>query len=153
MPKPKRIQMPGTQPNPRNRPCFCGSGIKFKDCCEKLQHEVQQHLNKFDKIINVELEKVIDKQNFNRKNLVISRRPSDCFELSKVYYIKGRYDLLKVTSPPIPVVKTRADLDHILTIDPESMVAEDLTDGIKPEISIIMQNETATVKAEELGKE
>ena len=152
MPK-KPVQLkPNLQPNPRNQPCFCGSGLKHKDCCETLQKEVQEHLTKFDQIINSELERIINKQNLNRKNLVISRRPVDCYELIKVFYIKNKYDLLKVTSPPLPVVKSKADLLKILTVSPDLMETKDLTVFLKPEISIIMQNEIATTKAEDITK-
>ena len=115
----------------RNRICnLCDSGKKFKNCCEPLVRKAQLHLKTFDQEINSYLKKAIENLNLkNTKGLTISRRPDDFTELKTTFYIKNKCDLIKVTAPSIPKIKSRSDLITILLLSLDQLEITELTES------------------------
>ena len=89
--------------------CPCGSNLKFRFCCFKLEVEAKINLGKIERRIQAEVRKILVNHDVKFQGTEINARYTDCFEKSEIRYIPGKYDVLKVTLPEETPGKTHKD--------------------------------------------
>jgi len=112
-----------------NQLCGCGSGKKAKNCCLA---RVQNAKNKQQEEHNKVMQRCIDAMKDHgeafpeRFSNMIRARFTDFNELTRVLYIKGKYDILKITVKEGITLGTPEGIDEYLKISFEDMFKFDI---------------------------
>lgn len=102
---------------PRNQLCGCGSGKKAKNCClarvqnakDKQQQENRSIIQRCIDVLR-EYGEVFPERFGN----MIRARFTDNTELSRILYLKGKYDIIKVTVRKDIMLSSPAGIDEYL---------------------------------------
>lgn len=108
----------------RNQLCGCGSGKKAKNCClARVQNAKHKQQEENEKVIQrcVEVMKEYGEAFPERFGNMIRARFTDVSELTRVLYIKDKYDILKITVKEGIVLGTPEGIDEYLKVSFENM--------------------------------
>ncbi|KFZ25677.1 MAG: hypothetical protein KQ78_02111 [Candidatus Izimaplasma bacterium HR2] len=120
-----RIPKPQTQIMGRNKACSCGSGKKFKKCCEPLQHQLAAKITALDFHIQSEIKKILIEAGIDHKDkhLVLRSRKADHTETSEIYYHLGKFDILKVNFLSERILATREQRVNVINSEFDKLVS------------------------------
>jgi capsule polysaccharide modification protein KpsS len=115
--------MVGKKKASRNAPCYCGSGLKFKKCCEDLKGKAERKVRDWQRSIDKRLLAIMREKGI-RKAKITSKSENEGFTAN--YYIDGEKVLVfDYTGLPLSV-DTRLKQKVIMQADFSKIPVEEV---------------------------
>ena len=114
-----------TQFQGMNKLCGCGSGKKYKLCCEPLTHKLRAKITEIDSSIQKEIKKILIESGYDHKdkNLLIKSRKEDYTEKSDIFYAKDKFDILKVIFTSPRVINDKKEMLHVINSEIKDLIS------------------------------